>query len=126
MKSKLLGWCLLVWGLGGAGCAVGIGQTCNATTPCASELVCSYPLGSDGGSLANGVCDYPLRSEGKPCTVAAECEDALTCSNHFTPNNRYGTCVPKRANGSPCFQNRDCQSNRCNGADGVSLSGTCG
>ncbi len=75
---------------------------------------------------ANGVCDYPLKSEGKPCTMAAECETQLTCSNHFTPNNRYGTCVQKLPSGSACFQNRDCQSNRCTGADGSSLSGTCG
>lgn len=126
MKTKLLGGYLLAIWLGGAGCAAGIGQICNATTACPSELVCSYPVGSDGGTLANGVCDYPLKSEGQPCTVAAECDNALTCSNHFSPNTRYGTCVPRRGTGSPCFQSRDCQSNRCNGADGVSLSGVCG
>jgi hypothetical protein len=124
VKSHLAGACLLA-AFCLSGCSMGIGQTCNASTPCPSDLVCSYPP-VDGGTAANGVCDYPLKAEGKPCTVAAECDSSLTCSNHFTPNNRYGKCVPKLAAGAACFRNRDCQSNRCNGADGVSLSGTCG
>jgi hypothetical protein len=122
MKSRLL---ILALALAGSGCAVGIGQTCNPSTACPSDLVCSYPRGADGGTLANGVCDYALKPEGMPCTVAAECDTTLTCSNHFTPNNRYGTCAPKLPSGGACFQNRDCQSNRCDGADGTTLSGIC-
>jgi hypothetical protein len=71
-----------------------------------------------------GVCDYPLRGEGEPCSQAAECQAALTCSNHFEPNTRYGRCVQKRGPGEACFQDRDCLT-KCEGASGTALDGTC-
>ncbi len=125
MKTWFLTW-LVLWTCAGlSACAVGIGQPCGQDRACPSGLRCSFPQ-VGGAPAANGVCDYPLRAEGEPCTVAAECENALTCSNHFNPGSRYGTCTPKRAAGEACFVNRDCASNRCTGASGTRLDGTCG
>jgi hypothetical protein len=56
---------------------------------------------------------------------AAECERELTCSNHFTPQDRYGSCVQRRGDGEPCFTDRDCVSERCTGASERALDGTC-
>ena len=102
-----------------SGCAVGIGDECSADGDCNHGLVCSRPTGS-----TLGVCDYPLKAVGEPCTVAAECEAALTCSNHFTPNQRYGTCVAPRGAGEGCLQDRDCTSGTCDGPSSAAL-GTC-
>ncbi|HLL54128.1 MAG TPA: hypothetical protein VK447_11300 [Myxococcaceae bacterium] len=123
MKTKLLPWLALCAATLSA-CAVGIGQPCSQERACPRGLVCSFPT-VGGAPAANGVCDYPLRPEGEPCTVAAECETALTCSNHFEPGGRYGVCTPKRAGGEACFVNRDCTSNRCTGASGTEVDGTC-
>ena len=101
-------------------CAVGLGDPCSAQAPCPQGLVCNFPP-----AASSGVCDYPLRVEGEPCTRAAECEAAFTCSNHFTPGDRYGTCVPKREDGAPCFADRDCQSGNCAGESGTALDGVC-
>jgi len=106
-------------------CSVGVGQGCS-DAECPQGLVCSRtPLG-DGGFAPQGVCDYPLRADGDPCLAASQCEPSLTCSNHFEPGGHYGTCVPRLAAGEACFANRDCQSNRCIGASGQALDGTCG
>jgi hypothetical protein len=107
-----------------AGCASGLGEPCDARTACPEDLACSFPTGKDGPAQ-RGICDYPLRGEGAACTVAAECEKALTCSNHFTPGDRYGTCVKKRAEGEACFADRDCESGTCAGASGKALDGAC-
>jgi hypothetical protein len=56
---------------------------------------------------------------------AAECERELTCSNHFTPQDRYGSCVQRRGDGEPCFTDRDCVSERCTGASERALDSTC-
>lgn len=108
----------------GGGCAVGLAQDCSADVACPEGLVCTYPT-VGGSPAAQGLCDYPLRAEGEPCTSAAECEATLTCSNHFTPNDRYGTCTPKRALGEACLVNRDCQTNTCSGATGQAADGVC-
>lgn len=109
----------------GAGCASGLGEPCDARETCPDGLVCSFPKGDDGPA-PRGICDYPLRAEGEACTVAAECEKSLTCSNHFTPGDRYGTCVKPRADGEACFTDRDCESGTCVGASGTALDGACG
>lgn len=106
-------------------CAVGIGQDCSVQLPCPEGLVCSRPPVPGGGVAEVGICDYPLRAEGEPCTRAKECEATLTCSNHFAPGTRYGTCVPKRTAGEACFVKRDCVSNVCRGASGTGLDGVC-
>jgi len=123
MPLRWLGLGLLLLGAG-AGCAVGLGEPCDADTPCPDELVCAFPQ-AGGTNAARGVCDYPLKKAGEPCTVVAECESTLTCSNHFTPQDRYGTCVAPRQNGEACFVARDCVSGRCEGASGTALDGTC-
>ncbi|MCP3137507.1 P2X purinoceptor [Pyxidicoccus xibeiensis] len=107
-----------------AGCSSGLGEPCDAQTACPDDLVCSFAQGEDGPASL-GVCDYPLRGEGGACTVAAECERSLTCSNHFTPGDRYGTCVKKLADGAACFTDRDCQGGTCEGASGSALDGVC-
>lgn len=107
-----------------AGCSSGLGEPCDARTACPEDLVCSFPSGDDGPT-PRGVCDYPLRGEGEACTLAAECEKALTCSSHFTPGDRYGTCVKPRAEGDACFTDRDCESGTCAGASGTALDGAC-
>lgn len=114
--KALLGAALLA-----AGCASGLGDVCDASTPCPDDFVCSFP----DEEAALGVCDYPLRAEGEECTVAAECGRSLTCSNHFTPGDRYGTCVQQRADGERCFVDRDCAGGTCEGASGSALDGTC-
>lgn len=122
MRWRVSAWvCAVVLA---AGCASGLGEPCDAQAACPEDLVCNFPRGEDGPA-PRGVCDYPLRGEGAACTVAAECERALTCSNHFTPGDRYGTCVKKRAEGEACFQDRDCESGTCEGASGGALDGAC-
>lgn len=106
------------------GCGNALGDRCEADGDCGDTLVCSRPS-VDGEPAASGVCDYPLRAENEACTVAGECAKALTCSNHFTPGERYGTCVPKRAEGEACFADRDCESGSCADASGTALDGTC-
>lgn len=106
-------------------CSVGVGQPCDVAA-CPQGLICAFPPLPDGGSAPQGVCDYPLRAEGEPCLAANQCESSLTCSNHFQAGGHYGTCVPRLAAGEACFVNRDCQSNRCTGASGQALDGTCG
>lgn len=110
--------------LAGTGCAVGIGQPCGEAE-CPSGLVCTFPTSGSGEPLAQGICDYPLLPEGEACTAAAQCAGTLTCSNHFDEGGRYGQCVPRLAPGSTCFAARDCVSNKCNGASGTALDGTC-
>jgi len=120
-------WRGMAWvcaGVLAAGCASGLGEPCDAQTACREDLACSFPTGKDGPA-PRGICDYPLRGEGAACTVAAECEKALTCSNHFTPGDRYGTCVKTRAEGEACFADRDCESGTCAGASGKALDGAC-
>ena len=104
------------------GCHSGLGDVCDEGTPCPEGLVCSIPRGN--AEQPKGICDYPLKAQGAPCSQAAECEAALTCSTHFSPNTRYGQCVPKRGAGEACFQDRDCQG-RCEGESGTALDGTC-
>ncbi|WP_224244053.1 hypothetical protein [Hyalangium gracile] len=117
------GWLMLV-ALLGTGCSIGLGERCETDGDCADELVCSKP--SQGNEPApSGVCDYPRRGLDEPCTVSAECEASLTCSNHFTPGDRYGKCVAPREEGSACFADRDCVSGTCEGASGSALDGTC-
>ncbi len=103
-----------------AACSPELGKPCGPDRPCPSGLTCWVPSGA-----AAGICDYPLRTEGETCTQAAECAAGLTCSNHFTPGQRYGACEPARPDGSACFASRDCQSGRCAGASGTALDGTC-
>ncbi|MDQ3264613.1 MAG: hypothetical protein M3Y59_13265 [Myxococcota bacterium] len=113
-----LGWitvCLLVL----SGCPVGLGERCAGSDECQGGLTCRL-VDADGP----GLCDYPLRAEGEPCTTDRECEASLTCSNHFTANQRYGTCVQKRAATEACFVNRDCLSGVCQGATTEAL-GVC-
>jgi hypothetical protein len=109
----------------GAGCASGLGEPCDAGNACPDALVCSFPNGEDGPA-PRGICDYPPRAEGEACTVAADCEKSLTCSSHFTPGDRYGTCVKPRPDGEACFMDRDCQSGTCVDASGTALDGVCG
>lgn len=109
----------------GTACGAGLGQDCSEQAPCPDGLVCNRPSLPGGAVSTLGVCDYPLRPEGAPCTRAAECESTLTCSNHFAPGTRYGTCVQKRAAGEACFVKRDCVSNVCRGASGFALDGIC-
>jgi hypothetical protein len=113
-----------VVGLMASGCGTALGERCAADGDCGEELVCSRPK-VNGELAATGVCDYALRAENEPCTVAAECARELTCSNHFEPGSRYGSCVPQRADGEACFADRDCASGSCAGASGSALDGTC-
>jgi len=118
-------WWSLVLLLGGtSGCALGLGEPCEVSTDCPEKLICAIPRG-EGGDTTRGVCDYPLKQENERCTVASDCERSLTCSNHFTPGERYGTCVVRKQNGAPCFMDRDCVSGNCAGASGTALDGTC-
>lgn len=111
--------------LGMLGCHSGLGEQCDAQTPCPEGLVCSVPPLPKGGlEDPKGVCDYPLKAESEPCSQAAECEARLTCSTHFEANTRYGQCVPRRGPGEACFQDRDCLT-KCQGASGTALDGTC-
>ncbi|WP_257450146.1 P2X purinoceptor [Archangium lipolyticum] len=122
MRKGLL-WAVM---LGALGCHSGLGTACDAETTCPEGLVCSFPPPpKEGGEGLKGLCDYPPRGLDEPCSQAAECETALTCSNHFEPNTRYGRCVPRRASGEACFQDRDCATGRCEGASGSALDGTC-
>lgn len=119
---KVLLWAVL---LGAVGCHSGLGNMCDAQSPCPEGLVCSVPPLPKGGLEApKGVCDYPLKAEGEPCSQAAECDAPLTCSTHFEPNTRYGQCVPRRGSGEACFQDRDCLT-KCEGGSGTALDGTC-
>ncbi|MFY0562530.1 hypothetical protein ACN28E_01700 [Archangium lansingense] len=120
-------WLLWVVMLGAVGCNEGVGDRCDADTACPEGLACSFPPPPRSGPVEDpqGVCDYPLKAEGEPCSQAAECQTALTCSNHFTPNTRYGQCVPKHGLGEACFQDRDCAAGTCEGADENGLGGTC-
>jgi hypothetical protein len=118
----------LLWAglLGALGCHSGLGEPCDAGTPCPEGLVCSYPpQPREPVEDPKGGCDYPPRAEGEPCSLAAECAHSLTCSNHFAPGTRYGRCVPQRDAGEACFQDRDCTSGRCEGESGTALDGTC-
>lgn len=102
-------------------CANGVGERCADNAPCPPSLRCSK-VSADAES---GVCDYPPRTFGEACSRADECEETLTCSSHFTPGERYGTCVHLRADGQPCYVNRDCQSGVCEGATPEAVTGTC-
>lgn len=93
-------------------CSNGVGDRCALNQPCPEDLVCSHPPGDAGV----GVCDYPPRQYGEPCSSADECAPELTCSNHFTPGIRHGTCVHRRQDGEVCFVDRDCVSGRCRDA----------
>ena len=115
---------LLLLTLALPGCARGLGEACSAADACPEDLVCTFPQ-VGGAPAAQGICDYPLEPQGAACTTAAECEAALVCSNHFTPDDRYGTCVPRRAAGEACGVNRDCASNRCQGGTAGTLTGLC-
>ncbi|MCI0572616.1 MAG: hypothetical protein L0Y66_17830 [Myxococcaceae bacterium] len=107
-----------------AGCAAGLGEPCSAEVSCPEGLHCSFPE-VEGAPAATGVCDYALRQEGEACTVANECEESLTCSNHFTPGVRYGTCTPRLVDGSACSADRDCLSGHCEGTSGEAADGVC-
>ena len=124
MKTRLLPWIVMSLCALLPACASGLGEPCSQSNACPEGLVCAFPT-VGGAPAATGVCDYPPRTEGQPCTVMAECESTLTCSNHFTPGSRYGICTARRAGGEACFVNRDCASNRCTGASGAGLDGTC-
>ncbi len=125
MRTRLL-TAVLGLALGAAGCRTGLGEACDAQAPCPEGLVCSVPTHPEGSvEDPQGVCDYAQRKEGEVCSLAAECERAFTCSNHFNPGTRYGTCVPRRATGEACFQDRDCLVGKCDGASGEALDGTC-
>jgi hypothetical protein len=117
MRALALGFLL-------AGCSTGLGELCDATHACPKELICRVPP-NDGGEPASGICDHPHRTLGEQCSAAAECEPALTCSNHFAPGSRYGECTAKRVDGESCFADRDCESGNCEGASGSQLDGTC-
>jgi hypothetical protein len=101
-------------------CSPGLGERCSADEPCPQGLVCTFPP-----AATSGVCDYAVHGLGESCTRAAECESALTCSTHFQPGSRYGTCVPRAAAGAPCFMGRDCQSGTCDGSSGSAADGVC-
>ena len=121
---KLLLAAVLV--LGATGCRTGLGEACDADAPCPEGLVCNVPSHPEGSvEDPQGVCDYAQRKEGEVCSAAAECERAFTCSNHFNPGTRYGTCVPRRATGEACFADRDCLVGKCDGASGEAVDGTC-
>jgi hypothetical protein len=120
LRSAIAAAAALLW----LGCSSGLGEPCGEASPCPNRLMCATPP-SDGGAAAQGVCDYPRGEEGDPCTAAAECESAFTCSNHFAPGSRYGTCTAKRLAGEACFADRDCTSGKCTGATGTTLDGTC-
>jgi hypothetical protein len=113
--------------LAAAGCRTGLGEACDADSPCPEGLVCNVPAHPEG-SVDNpqGICDYAPRKEGEVCSLGEECERALTCSNHFAPGTRYGTCVPRREAGEACFLDRDCKKGVCLGASGTALDGVCG
>jgi len=115
--SLRLGVVFLVLGL--CGCPVGLGEPCQEAAECRQGLVCRTV--EAGGP---GLCDYPLRTGGEACTTDRECEGALTCSNHFTANQRYGQCVPRLEAGQACFVARDCLSGVCDGATAEAL-GVC-
>ncbi len=122
--KKWLSWAAVLGVL--VGCHSGVGERCDAQSPCPEGLECSVPpLPKGGVENPQGVCDYPPRAEGEPCSQAAECQSALTCSNHFESGARYGRCVPRRGAGEACFQDRDCASGDCAGASGTALDGTC-
>ncbi|HYO51241.1 hypothetical protein [Archangium sp.] len=122
MRKWLL-WTVIV---GAVGCHSGVGDTCDARTACPEGLECSFPPPPRGDPVEDplGVCDFPPRGEGEPCSQAADCQSALTCSNHFEPNTRYGRCVPRRGPDEACFQDRDCLT-KCEGESGTALDGTC-
>jgi len=122
-RVRLWGWLAALAALL-AGCGTSLGERCGRDSDCASGFICARPV-RDEGPAASGVCDYPLRERDEPCTVAAECAQSLTCSNHFAEGDRYGTCVPRREDGSTCFADRDCESEHCEGASGTALDGTC-
>lgn len=101
------GWLLL--GALAAACTNGVGEPCAENRPCAASLECVYA--QDAGAV--GLCDYPLGDLGARCETAASCGPGLTCSSHFTPGERYGSCVHQRGAGELCTVDRDCVSGRC-------------
>lgn len=103
------------------GCTNGVGEPCAENRPCTPSLECVFP----SPEAENGVCDYPLRPLGARCESGAECAAGLTCSSHFTPGERYGTCVAQRDIGEPCAVDRDCTSGVCAPAFAGSSPGRC-
>ena len=114
MRALLLAASILL-----TGCPLGLGERCSGEGggECPAPLVCT-PV-EEGNPV--GICDYPLLAEGRACTQAARCEAGLTCSNHFTAGERYGTCVAARASGEQCLMDRDCASGACEGASTEAL-----
>lgn len=106
--APLLAFVLLLFG----GCAEGPGQLCGTHRPCERPLTCRFP--SPGAE--QGVCDYEPLGFGERCEGAEACADELTCSSHFTPGERYGTCIFRRQAGEPCTVGRDCVSKTCDGS----------
>ncbi len=103
-------------------CSNGVGELCATNRPCVEALRCVYP----SEEATTGICDYPLREFGDRCQLAAECEEELTCSSHFTLGDRYGTCIHRREEGEPCTVDRDCRDGRCVPPPEGALLGMCG
>ena len=104
-----------------AACSTGLGDRCAPNQPGPEALECREPF-ADAGA---GVCDYPFKAFGDPCSRAEECAPELTCSNHFTPGERWGTCVHRLPDSARCFADRDCASGTCVGRSGFAVDGTC-
>lgn len=111
-----------LWGLWLCACTNGVGEPCAPNRPCAPSLECV----TAGETEEAGVCDYPLGAFGARCESAASCAAELTCSSHFTPGERYGTCIHRQEVGAPCVVDRDCESGRCEAAPSGGASGVCG
>ena len=107
--------------LGVSGCTNGVGELCASNRPCPPSLECVRA----GDTSDTGICDYPLAGFGARCELASQCEPGLTCSSHFTPGERYGTCVHQRDVGEPCAVDRDCLSGRCDSSLTPGAQGRC-
>lgn len=94
-------------------CSNGVGDVCADNQPCVPALRCVFPT----ADAQLGVCDYPPRQFGERCSRGEECADDLTCSSHFTPSERYGTCIHRLEAGAGCVQDRDCLGGAC--SDGL-------
>ena len=106
-------------------CYTNDGLGCDRTTTKCTPLPtlgqpCDVENGCATGAYCNGSVCVAQQSSG-PCTVDAACTAESYCSFNTTAP-QPGGCLPKKADGSPCGSQLECQANHCqNGVCGPRL-----
>jgi hypothetical protein len=107
-------------------CYTNDGLGCDRTTAKCTPLPilgqpCDVENGCATGAYCNGSVCVAEQSSG-PCTVSAACTAESHCTFTTNPTGTSGSCLPKKADGSPCGSQLECQGDHCqNGLCGPRL-----